>query len=413
MDLTVIDRAFAPFEATLRAQELFRRRIGVKEIDRPTYERYITGTVERFDRWKNSMMLLLPGNPFDPDLEMHGRIKRRTGSDFYSELEYSELESVDRIGQSLTRAAWRTCREYHPPTLPVTPREDRVDLNDNAGAARLIKKAALFFGAEMVRITRLDQRWVYRDITIPHEYAIVVVVSHVPSFIGTAPSHYSSAGVAETYSRLKFITTQLADFISGLGFDATYRETLGTNPELLVVPIAIDAGVGEFARTGHCLSPEFGVNMRIKVVTTDMRLQTDKPVSFGVHDFCMVCENCAKFCPGNAIPYGPPSEGIVGIYNSPGIAKWNLNAERCLTMWNSDKRKWTSCGGKCLSVCPWNKAISRRHNLVRWLAVHGPGPVKKLLVRGDRVFYGRSKRIGRSGRYRVRREETQGRSQVI
>ncbi len=381
MDFSQVENALLPYEEKLSAQEKLRQRLGVKEVAQPTYERYITGTIERFDRRKNPMMVLLADNPFGKDIRE--RIKTRTGHDFYSVLPYSEMEPIGRVGQSLTQAAWRLCREYHPDLLPVTPREDRVEIDDRSRMTRLIKKIALFFGAEMVRITKLDQRWVYQDIAIPHQYAIVVVVSHVKNFLSTAPSHYSAAVVSEVYSRLKFITSQLADFIRGLGYDAAYRETLGMNPELLMVPVAIDAGVGEFARTGQCLSPEFGVNMRIKAVTTDMPLEADKPISFGVHEFCMVCENCAIYCPGNAIPHGPPQEGVISIYNNPGFRKWYIHAERCLTFWNSNKKKWANCG-RCLSVCPWNKGISIPHNMVRWIAIHSPRAVKKLLVRGDR-----------------------------
>jgi reductive dehalogenase len=391
MKLDLADAAFARFEAKLRAQEKFRRRLGVVEVERPTYERYIKEPVERFDSRRNSMMLLLPNNPYDPERQMHERIRKRTGHDFYSELPYSALEPADAIGQSLTKATWRVCREYHP---TIAPEATRTEIDDPVQASRLVKKAGMFFGAEMVRIAELDQRWVYKDVTIPHRYVIVVVVSHEADFIGTAPSHYSATAVAQTYSRLKFITTQLADFISGLGYEAAYRETLSTsNPELLMVPIAIDAGVGEFARTGHCLSPEFGVNMRMKAVTTNLPLACDKPISFGVHQFCMACESCARFCPGNAIPYGPPTTATRGIYNTTGIEKWNLNAERCLTVWNADKKKWSSCGGKCLAVCPWSKEINWRHNIVRWLAIHAPDKAKKLLASADRIVYDRSKKV--------------------
>jgi reductive dehalogenase len=387
-DFSQIEKAFYQFEKKLSSQERYRRKLGVREIDRPTYEQYITGKIERFDRRRNSMMLLLPDNPYDKKLEMHGRIKKRTGTDFYSILPYGNMDPIDRIGQSLTQAAWRTAREYHPTPFPITADKNKVPIDDRSRMSRIIKKAAMFFGAEIVRIAELDQRWVYKDIDISHRYVIVVVVPHVAECLSTAPSHYSSAAVAETYSRHKFIVTQLADFIRGLGYDASPRETLGTNPELLMVPIAIDAGVGEFARTGQCLSPEYGINMRMKAVTTDMPLDTDKPVSFGVNDFCMICENCAKYCPGNAIPFGAPKEEVVDIYNNTGLKKWSLNAERCLTIWNANKKKWTSCGGRCISVCPWNKKNNILHNVVRWIAIHAPGIIKKILVKGDRLLYG-------------------------
>ncbi|MDP2931648.1 MAG: reductive dehalogenase domain-containing protein, partial [Chloroflexota bacterium] len=350
-----------------------------------------TGTIERFDRRKNAFLTITPNNPFGK--EIRERFIARTGHDSRKPLPNSALEPEDRISQSLTAAAWCLCREYHPQTLPVTPPEGRVEIADKALMSRLNKKIGLFFGAELVRITRVDQRWVYKDIDIPHEYAILLVIPHAPSFIKSAPSHLSGAAVADTYSRLKFASTQLADFICGLGYDAAYRETLGDNPEMLIVPTAIDAGVGEFARNGRVLSPEFGINMRIKPVTTSLPLETDKPIAFNVHDFCMACENCAIYCPAQAIPYGPPTDTPIDIYNNPGYRKWYINAEKCVTFWSINKKKWTSCGGRCMVVCPWSKPPTIQHNMVRWLAIHSPGAIKRMLVRADRTFYRRKKSL--------------------
>jgi reductive dehalogenase len=259
--------------------------------------------------------------------------------------------------------------------------------SNRAWMTRLIKKGALLFGAEMVGITKLDQRWVYQDIDIPHEYAIVIVVSHVRSLNNTAPSYLSWLSTTDAYSRLKFIATQLSDFIRGLGYDAMYRETLGWNPEILMVPLAIDAGIGEFSRKGRVLSPEFGTNMRLKAVTTDLPLEVDKPISFGVHEFCMVCDNCASYCPAKANPFGPPTDSPPAIHNNPGFRKWYVNAERCLTFWALNKKKWLSCGGRCISVCPWNKPLTPLHNVVRWAAIRGSPALKKLLVRTENLVY--------------------------
>ena len=259
--------------------------------------------------------------------------------------------------------------------------------------SRLIKKVGLFFGADMVRITKVDQRWVYQGIDIPHPYAIMIVVFHVRSLTDTAPSHFSWASAADTYARLKFITTRLTDFIRGLGYDAMYRETLGHNPDMLVVPMAIDAGVGEFARNGRVLSPEYGTNMRIKAVTTDLALETDKPISFGTHEFCMACENCAIYCPPRAIPFGPPQEPPPGPHYNPGYRKWYTDAQKCLLFWAANKKKWTSCGGRCIAVCPWNKEANPLHNAVRWTAIHAPKVIKKMLARTDRKLYGRKRSI--------------------
>lgn len=386
MNMKKLEKALLPYEKRLRAQERLRRLLGVKKVDHPTYEQYITGPIARFDRQKTAFMSLDPDNPFGG--EFRKRFKAKTGYIHWTErLPYSELEPEERIGQGLAAASWRPCNEYLPEPLPVTPSEGRMNVSDKAWMARLIKKAALLFGAEMVGITKLDQRWVYQDIDIPHKYAIVIVVPHVRSLNNTAPSYLSWLSTTDTYSRLKFIATQLSDFIRGLGYDAMYRETLGWNPEILMVPLAIDAGIGEFSRKGRVLSPEFGTNMRLKAVTTDLSLEVDKPISFGVHEFCMVCENCASYCPAKANPFGPPTDPPPSIHNNPGFRKWYVNAERCLTFWALNKKKWLSCGGRCISVCPWNKPLTPLHNVVRWATIHGSPALKKLLVRTENLVY--------------------------
>jgi ferredoxin len=392
MDFSRLDRALEPFEKKLRAQESFRKRLGVKEVKRPTYERYITGPVERFDRQKNAFMTAQPDNPFGEDFRR--RFKARTGfNHFMDTLPYSELEVEDRIGQGLFFSAFRLCSEYHPKPLPVTPPEGRCEGQSKVWMTRLIKKAALLFGAEMVRITKIDKRWLYKDLDIPHTYAIVIVVSHKPSMIDLAPSFFSTTATGDAYSRLKLITTQLTDFIRALGYDAAFRETLGGNPEMQMVPLALDAGVGEFSRNGRVLSPEFGLNMRMKPVTTNLPLVVDKPISFRVHDFCMACENCARYCPANAIPFGPPNSKPPTLHNNPGFTKWYVRADRCLIFWGTNKRKWLSCGGRCIAVCPWNKPQNALHNAVRILAIHGPERIQRLLVLGDRTLYRRAKSI--------------------
>lgn len=390
MNFDRLEKALLPYEKKLREQERLRKRLAVKEVDRPTYERYITGPIKRFHSHKNAFAVMSPENPYGKEFrEMY---ERRTGVDSFSKaLPQSELEPEDRISQALTAASWRLCREYHPETLKLTPAEGRFEVKDKVWMSRLIKKVGMFLGAEMVRITRVDQRWVYEDRDIPHKYAIIAVVPHQYDLNQTAPSFLSGLAVANTYSRLKFITTHLADFICQLGYEAMYRETLGWDPEMLMVPMAIDAGIGEFARTGRVMSPEFGVNMRLKAVTTDMPLEVDKPISFNAHEFCMACENCALYCPANALPFGEPTEAPDSMFNNPGYKKWYVNADRCLRFWMANRKKWITCGGRCIAVCPWNKPINAFHNLVRFMAIHSPHVIKKMLVWGDKVVYERKK----------------------
>ena len=389
-----LEEALLPYEKKLRAQERLRRFLGVRVVERPTYEQYITGPIEPFERLKNARKAIWPNNPYG--VQLRARFKARTGHDGLDPLPFSDLDMEGRIAQSLFRAGFRFSEEYFHEPLPVTSPEGRVEVSDKAWMSRLIKKVGLLFGAEMVRITNVDPRWIYKDVIVTHPHVIVLVVNHIPSFLCTAPSHYAYFSAGNTYTRLKFIATQVTDFIRGLGYNAdcgpNFRDSKTHVMEIMMVPTAIDAGVGEFCRNGKVLSPEFGNNMRMMQVTTDLPLDVDKPVSFGVHEFCMSCEICAELCPAKAIPYGPPSDAVPGVHNNPGYRKWYVDHERCLIFWGVNKKKWTSCAGRCLAVCPWSKPIRPLHNLVRWTAIHAPTPVRKMLVWCDKkVYHGKKK----------------------
>ena len=250
IDKTRMDRleqALLPYEKQLQRQEKFRRTLGVKEVDQPTYQRYITGPIERFEKTRMAFLCMRPDNPYGEGLRK--KFKERTGYDHYlSPLPYAELDYEDRIARAIADASYRGCQEYEPKPFPVTPPEGRLEIEDSGRMSRLVKKVGLMFGADLVRITRLDQRWVYKEADISHPYAIVVAIHHKPNLLGLAPSYFSWASTAETYSRLKLITTQLTDVIRGLGYDAMYRETRGgANPEVNMVPIALDAGIGNAA----------------------------------------------------------------------------------------------------------------------------------------------------------------------
>jgi hypothetical protein len=62
----------------------------------------------------------------------------------------------------------------------------------------------------------------------------------------------------------------------------------------------------------------------------------------------------------------------------------------------ANRKKWITCGGRCISVCPWNKPMNPFHNMVRLVAIHSPARVKKILVRADILLYGRTRKIGGS-----------------
>jgi reductive dehalogenase len=179
----------------------------------------------------------------------------------------------------------------------------------------------------------------------------------------------------------------LAQYIRGLGYQAL---PCG-NDTACSIPIAIDVGLGEIARNGLLVTPEFGPRVRLAKVLTDLPLIPDRPIAFGVWDFCMICEKCARKCPSKSIMFGDPSENIHNISNRQGVRAWHINAETCLTFWAENA---TDCSN-CIRSCPFNKPPGWLHDMVRWGIKSTPW-LNRLFLWGDDLFrYGRKTSIDR------------------
>ncbi|MBW2513361.1 MAG: reductive dehalogenase, partial [Deltaproteobacteria bacterium] len=288
-------------------------------------ERYVTGDVNRYDQ-KNEMFK----RPFwDPQ-------KEKLRDQFY----FSETPPKDKPGyrltdQALVNASWRLEREYALGvrggrmgmydwnwdgkfTYPHVPEGLKVDTHHPATTTRAVKRAAKLFGADLVGVCDLDRRWIYAnafditpeggrayEIEVPPEfkYAVAIAVEMDYSGISGSPAFTASAATGTGYSRMAFTAGLLAQFIRGLGFQAIPSG----NDTACSIPVAIDAGLGEIARNGLLITPKFGPRVRLAKVLTDLPLVPDRPIEFGVWDFCLACEKCAKKCPSKSIMFGPPS----------------------------------------------------------------------------------------------------------
>ena len=120
-------------------------------------------------------------------------------------------------------------------------------------------------------------------------------------------------------------------------------------------PLAVQAGLGEYGRNGMLITKEFGPRLRLGKVFTDLPLESDGPIRFGVREFCEVCKRCAEACPVKALPHGEPSDEIINISTIRGVRKWSLDGERCFQFWASQN---SDCS-ICIRVCPYNKDYSK------------------------------------------------------
>jgi ferredoxin len=249
-----------------------------------------------------------------------------------------------------------------------------------------VKGFAGYLGADLVGITKLNPAYVYSHIgrspgewgspiSLDHPYAIAICVEMDHGMIRHAPHHATTTETAQKYFKTAHVATVVARYINLLGYQA--RAHVDGNYRVLCVPIAVDAGLGELGRLGLLVTPEFGPRVRISVVTTDLPLQSDHPIQFGVQDFCDFCKKCAENCPSGAIQSGPKSQ-----HN--GVEKWQSVQESCYKYW---RIQGSDCS-LCIHVCPYAHPRSPMHNMVRW-AIRRNALARRIALVADDLFYGR------------------------
>jgi len=253
---------------------------------------------------------------------------------------------------------------------------------DPTRMSRKIKAFGLHLGAGKVGITELNQRWVYtrevgpsygQPVECNYKYVICLAVPQDPFLKASQTSLGEEWETGWKYAYASLISIIMANFIRHLGWPARPVPTFST--PYIAPPVFIDAGIGEDARCGQVVTKEFGNNFRPGGVLTDLPLVPDKPVDFGLQDFCDKCLICADHCPSGAISHG----GRVVVR---GVRKWQIEAEKCIQYMYA---AGGSCG-ICQVVCPWNHANNWFHNGVREMASKFPS-VRKQIISTDKFFY--------------------------
>jgi reductive dehalogenase len=224
-----------------------------------------------------------------------------------------------------------------------------------------------------------------RIIPTSMKWAVVMAFEMDYDAIECELSATGNAAVADGYSRMAITTASLSEFFRSMGYNALPL----VNDTALSIPMAIDAGLGELARNGAVITPKYGPRIRLAKVITDMPLIPDRPISFGVTEFCEICEKCAEHCPSDALAKGPRSYEVPDDSGgNPGVLKWPVHGGKCFSFWceNGD-----SCSN-CIRVCPFNKPDGWHHQVTRLLigGVKSRNLDKLLLKLDDASGYGRA-----------------------
>lgn len=215
------------------------------------------------------------------------------------------------------------------------------------------------------------------DLQIPESMNRVVVMAFEMDYdtVMQYPTLNGGAAAMHGYSRMAVTASALATMIRELGYNAI---ACGNNTGLSV-PMAIDAGLGELGRQGVLITPKYGPRVRLAKVITDLPLAVDRPISFGVKEFCDICMKCAKECPSQAIMHGDQVDHSDNFSNNPGVMKWPINPVKCQTGW---KMSGSDCG-ICIKTCPFNKIDGWLHEITRVLIGAKSGNLDKLMLKMD------------------------------
>ncbi len=217
---------------------------------------------------------------------------------------------------------------------------ERIAVDDPEQMSAAIKEKALELGAGTAGVSEIDSQALYDGYPAPpFRYAISLGFPMDREEMEHVPQHRAALEVMRTYGRAGKVAIELAAHIRSLGWPA---RAYADGEDVLQIPMALKAGLGQLGKHGSMISEKFGSNFRLAAVMTDIPLALDSPVDIGVDDLCLTCRRCTKDCPPDAIQ---DTKQLVR-----GVEKWYVDFDKCIPYFSN-----TEGCGICIEVCPWSK----------------------------------------------------------
>lgn len=252
--------------------------------------------------------------------------------------------------------------------------------------AENIKAMSYFLGVDAAGVSRCpDWTWYSHDATgepivPPHDQAVSMVIDQgYETMEGASGDDWIAVSQSmRAYLRFSILGSIVAKQIRRLGYKAKAHTVM--DGEVLQPPLMLLSGLGEVSRIGEViLNPFLGPRLKSGVVTTDMPMAHDKPISFGLQEFCESCNKCARECPAGAITAGPKQ-----MFN--GYEIWKSDSQKCTT-YRITNEGGAMCG-RCMKTCPWNLEGIFAETPFRWAAMNVPKAAPLLAKLDDVVGNG-------------------------
>jgi ferredoxin len=257
-------------------------------------------------------------------------------------------------------------------------------LTDAKRNAQAVKALGYHLGADLVGICRAEP-WMYyshgdekgEPIDAYHPYAVVMLIDQgFETMEGSSGDDWvSGAQSMRAYMRGATLAGVMAAHLRRLGHSS--RVHSNAHSELLHLPAMLMAGLGEMSRIGELvLNPFIGPRSKSVVFTTDLPMEVDKPLDFGLQAVCAMCRKCARECPCNAIPFGPKV-----MFN--GYEIWKPDVEKC-GRYRLTNARGSACG-RCMKTCPYNREDLVESEKLLWLSIEVPEARRALIDYDDAI----------------------------
>jgi reductive dehalogenase len=261
---------------------------------------------------------------------------------------------------------------------------------DPARATKIVKGFAQHIGADLVGVCKVNEDWIYShrgeirldnwedwgtEIKADLPYAIVIATEMNHELISAAPHTPVVVESARNYAKGAHLSNMIARWLTNMGYRASAQHE--AHYDGLMVPMAVDAGLGQLGRQGYLIADQFGCGVRLFAVLTDMPLVPDKPIDLGVEEFCAACLKCAEACPSRSLSL----EGKTVIN---GTSRWSFDDESCHDYWG---RIGTDCC-VCMAICPYTRPNRSIHKAAKWVLKQSK-LARLILPHLDNVVYGR------------------------
>ena len=215
---------------------------------------------------------------------------------------------------------------------------------DFQNITRRVRQKVLSIGYDEVGFAKFDRRYIYqsRKSQVRTDLGNAICLAIEQDFEKTQeiPSMKAEEAQGDAYIKQAKLSLALSEYLLSMGYSAQISgPAWHFGP---VIPMFVQAGLGQLGVNGQLLSPYFGSRARLQIIITDAPLSFDKPVDYGIYKFCETCQICFMRCPSKAIQ-------AQRVWFR-GVEKHKLIAKRCRPVMT----RFSGCG-ICMKVCPIQK----------------------------------------------------------